>query len=294
MIRPRTIRLVAAFDLYESIRSKKAIALLVLYTLTALAFCWGFIEVLNRLMAELAERLGEQATAQLLQSEELVDVITDVVDDRTVAKELLSIPPLALFYGALVTNLMPVVIVLTSADCISAEVASGKVRFALFRADRLDWALGKLAGQVLLMCVGILIGAVAAYLLGAALLDTFEPAKTAWWLLVMSWRSMFYGFAYLGMAMCASMLVRSRFVAIVVGLGLFFTVVVAGVIMHIQALIDKAPAIFNALRQVFPRAHATTIFHPSLTTRLPSMLALTAIGAAFFYVGFMRFNRRDT
>jgi ABC-type transport system involved in multi-copper enzyme maturation permease subunit len=294
MNRLRTIRLVAGFDLYESLRSKKAIALLALYTLAALAFCWGFIEVLNRAMAELADRLGQEATAQLLQSEELVDVLEDVVEDREVARELLSIPPLALFYGALVTNLMPIVIVLTSADCISAEVASGKIRYALFRADRLDWALGKLAGQVLLMCVGILIGGVAAYILGAVMLDTFEPGRTAWWLLVMCGRSVFYGFAYLGMAMCASMLVSGRFVAVVVGLGLFFAVVVAGVIAHIPALINQAPDVMNVVRQIFPRAHSTTLFHPSITKRLPSMLALTAIGAAFFYLGFLRFSRRDT
>lgn len=295
MIRLRTIRLVAGFDLYESLRSRKAIALLLIYTVAALAGSALFIQLLNRVMVELADNLGKEATAQLLESDELVEVIAKLVDnDETVARALLSVPPLALFYGWLATNFMPLVVVLTSTDAISGEVAAGSVRYALFRADRLDWALGKLAGQTLLMAVGIGLGGIAAFLLGAGMLDTFEAGPTFWWILVMSARSLFYGFAYLGVAMCASQLVKSNAAARALGIAMVFVLSVTGAILQAPFIEKTAPSFIKAIRQVFPNAHSLSLFHPDIAERVPSMVALLCIGAAFFALGFLRFSKRDT
>ena len=295
MINPRSIRLVAGFDLYESLRSKKAIALLLIYTVVALGGSALFIEALNTMMEGLAERLGKEVTAELLASDELVDIIAKLVgNDKTIARELLSVPPLALFYGWLATNFMPLVVVLTSSDAISGEVASGSVRYALFRSSRLDWAIGKLLGQSLLMTVGIAIGAIAAYLLGAAMLDTFEAGSTFMWIIIMAGRSIFYGFAYLGVAMCASMLVKSNAAARAIGIFMVFALSIAGSILQAGPVEDLAPPIIKAVRQVFPNAHSLTLFHPDFVSRLPSMVALLFIGAAYFGLGFLRFSKRDT
>jgi ABC-type transport system involved in multi-copper enzyme maturation permease subunit len=173
-------------------------------------------------------------------------------------------------------------------------VSTGGIRYALFRADRLDWALGKLAGQALLMAVGIGVGGLAAFILGASMLNTFEAGPTFWWIVVMCGRSLFYGFAYLGVALCASQLVRSNAGARAIGIGLMFALVVGGSIVQARFTTSAAPELMNVLKQVFPNAHSLKIFHPSLSTRLPSMLALTFIGAAFFSLGFLRFSKRDT
>lgn len=296
MINPRTIRLVAGFDLYESLRSRKAIALICLYTIAALAGSALFIKLVNEVMMDLTKEFGAAATAKMLESEELVDFVKSrVVDgDEAVAREFLSVPPLALFYGWWASNLLPLVVVLTSADAISDPVASGGIRYAMFRASRIDWALGKLAGQTLLMAVGILIGGLAAFVLGAIMLDTFKAAPTFWWILVMCGRSLFYGFAYLGVALCASQLVRSNAAARALGIVLMFMVVVGGAIVQARFATAAAPELMKVVKQVFPNAHSITLFHPSLSTRLPSMIALTAIGAGFFALGFLRFSQRDT
>ncbi len=295
MIRVRTIRLVAGFDLYESLRSRKAIALLLIYVVAALAGSALFIRALNGVMEELAQNLGKEVTAQLLESDEVVRVIAKLVDgDEEVARSLLSVPPLALFYGWLATNFMPLVVVLTSSDAISSEVASGSARYALFRADRLDWALGKLAGQSLLMAVGIGLGGLVAFALGAAMLDTFEAGPAFYWIVVMSGRSLFYGFAYLGVAMCASQLVRSNAAARALAILMMFVLSVSGAILHAPVVVDTAPGLVKAFRQLFPNAHSLALFHPSLSQQLPAMLALFAIGAAYFGLGFWRFSTRDT
>ncbi len=296
MIHLRTIRLVAGFDLYESLRSRKAIALICLYTIAALAGAALFVKVFNTMMLELADQFGQEATTKMLESDQLVDLIAEklVHNDKTVARELLSVPPLALFYGWWASNLLPLVVVLTSTDAISEPVATGGIRYALFRAGRLDWALGKFAGQTLLMAVGIAVGGLATFILGATSLNTFEASSTLWWIFIMCGRSLFYGFAYLGVAMCASQLVRSNAAARALGIAMMFVLVVGGVIVQAPGLVARAPDLLGAVKYIFPNAHALTLFHPSLMTRLPSMLALMLIGAAYFALGFLRFSERDT
>ena len=274
MIRPRTIRLVAGFDLYESLRSRKAIALIALYTIGAIAGSAFFIEGLNYLTSELHARVGQDMTDAMLESEELLDVVADLVRDRDVAKELLSIPPLALFYGWLATNFMPLVVVLTSSDVISGPVATGSVRYTLFRADRLDWALGKLAGQTLLMAVGILVGGIASFGLGAVFLDFFDPLPTFWWTLIMCGRALFYAFAYLGVSMCASMLVKSNAAARALGIGMVFLLSVGGSLIQSPWIYPHAPDVFDVIKQIFPNGHSLSIFHPSFLRRALSMIGL--------------------
>jgi ABC-type transport system involved in multi-copper enzyme maturation permease subunit len=291
----RTIRLVAGFDLYESLRSRKAIALLLVYLVIAAGGCALFIWLWNEAMQELAERIGGQQNVEtLLKSDEMVDQLAQVMDDnKEMARELLSIPPLALYYLWLATTFMPLVVALTSSDAIASEVSSGSVRYALFRVDRLGWALGKLAGQTLLMVCGILLGAVAAWILGLAMMQGFESGKAVLWLLRMSGRAAFYGFAYLGIAMCASQLVRGPWAARGLGLLFMFLCWLGGSILSIDALKKAAPDATTALSKLFPNGHNQQLFTPDIVDRSVAMLALAIIGSAFFAAGYARFRARD-
>lgn len=294
MSRLRTIGLVAGFDLYESLRSRKALALLLLYLVVALAASAAFSLALNELWSRMTERFGQAASEEILASEQLVKLLAELLgDDEALARTLLTVPPLALFYGWLATTALPLVVVLTSTDAVSGEVASGSVRYALFRTDRLGWACGKLLGQTLLMGLGVLIGALGAFVLGAIMLDRFAPGASAWWLLRMAGRATVYGFAYLGVAMCASMLVRSNAAARGIGLLLVMFCWIGGGILAAPVVERAAPGLITAVRQIFPNAHSASIFRPGLFDRLPGMLALIAIGLGYFGLGYARFSRRD-
>ena len=295
MNRLRTIRLVALFDLYESLRSRKAIALFLLYALVALGFSAIFITVFNRAFRELNAELGTEGVATFLESEKLVDAVAENLfdNDKDLARELLSTPPLALSYLWLATTFIPLVVVLTSADAISSAVHTGSIRFVLFRADRIDWVLGKLLGQTFLMVVGILIGAAATFLLGVAMLDTMEVGRTGWWLLVMTGRASFYGFAYLGVALCASQLVRGPWAARGIAFGLLFLLWVIGGILGSDWAAEAAPKFSNAAHQIFPNAHSLDLYRPDFGSRGVAMAALLLIGGCWFGLGMLRFRARD-
>ncbi len=296
MERLRNIWLVAAFDLLESLRSRKAIALLLLYLVASLGGSAIFIHVLGELRDSIGQELGlmgRMATAALLQSEELVQMIGKLVGDEPLARSLLSIPVLALFYGWFSMTFIPLLVVLTSADAIAGELASGSVRYTLFRIDRLSWALGKLLGQLCLMVLGVALGAAGCYLLGLILLDGFEPLESAWWIARLAGRSAFYGFAYLGVALCASQLVRTPAMARGLGLLLLFFCWLSGNLLQSRTLTDLAPAVVSGARKLFPNAHTLDLWRPEVLDRSVAMLALVLIGLGFFALGFWRLARRD-
>lgn len=298
MTNVRNVGLVAGFDLYESLRSRKAIALILLYVVIAVGGTAIFASIVNKIFEQLSENLGQELGPEmidkLLDSKPVLELVTKLAgNDEALARELLTIPPLALFYGWLTTTFMPLVVVLSSADAVSSEVVSGSARFALFRVDRLGWALGKLLGQTLLMVVGIAVGALACYGIGVLALDHIAAGKTAWWLARMSFRGTFYGFAYLGIAMCASQLVRSNAAARALAIGLAFIASVLGAVFSAPALRAKAPAVIDAIHQLFPNAHSIALYRPELAGRLLGTGALVAIGLAWFSLGYWRFQGRD-
>lgn len=298
MTNVRTVGLVAGFDLYESLRSRKAIALILLYVVIAVGGTAIFASLVNKIFEQISDNLGQQLGPEmidkLLESKPVLELVTKLAgNDEALARELLTIPPLALFYGWLITTFMPLVVVLSSADAVSGEVVSGSARFALFRVDRLGWALGKLLGQTLLMVVGIAVGALACYGIGVLALDHIAPGKTAYWLVRMSFRGSFYGFAYLGIAMCASQLVRSNAAARALAIGLAFFASVLGAVFSAPGLRAKAPAVIDAIHQLFPNAHSIALYRPELAGRMLGTVALVAIGLAWFSLGYWRFQGRD-
>lgn len=290
----QSIRLVASFDLLESLRSRKAIVLLLLYLMGSLGASGIFIRLLIALRERLEEEVGQAVDMkQLMESPGMARVVGGLTGDLDVANAIVTIPPMALFYGWVAMNFVPLLVLFTSSDAISGDLSSGAVRYSLFRTDRVSWALGKLVGQTALMAVGVLVGALACWCTGLIWLDKMPVADTAYWLLRISGRAIVYSFPYLGMAMCASQLTRTRARAGALALVIMFIAAAGGSIVQVEPLVEQAPALFQVLAKLFPSGHHLSLWHPHLSRSLPAMLGLFAIGLAFFALGFWRFARRD-
>lgn len=290
----QSIRLVASFDLLESLRSRKAIVLLLLYLMGSLGASGIFIRLLIALRERLEEEVGRAVDMkQLMESPGMARVVGGLTGDQDVANAIVTIPPMALFYGWVAMNFVPLLVLFTSSDAISGDLSSGAARYSLFRTDRVSWALGKLVGQTALMAVGVLVGAVACWCTGLIWLDKMPVGDTAYWLLRISGRAIVYSFPYLGMAMCASQLTRTRARAGALALLIMFMAAVGGTLVQVKPIVEQAPTLFEALAKLFPSGHHLSLWHPHLSRSLPAMLGLVAIGLAFFALGFWRFSRRD-
>lgn len=292
--RAESIRLVAGFDLLESLRSRKAIMLLALYLLGSLGASGIFIRVVGAVRARLEADVGQKVDIkQIMSSPGMTHVVQSLSGSKEVAKAIVAIPPMAIFYGWLAIHFVPLLVLFTSADAISGDVSSGAVRFSLFRTDRISWAVGKLIGQTCLMAVGVLIGALGCWVMGLIWFDQMAVADTFYWLLRISGRAIVYSFAYLGMVMCASQMARTNARAGGLALLIMFFCWLSGTILLAEPIQKRAPTLTAVLSRLFPAGHHLALWHPSLVHSGGAMLALVAIGLAFFALGFWRFNTRD-
>lgn len=294
MSRLRSIGLVAAFDLRESLSSRKAMVLIALYTLGSLGASAIFIRTLDALRMRLEEEIGQKVDmAQVMAGPGMAKIAGALAGDTELANALVTIPPIALFYGWLAMNFVPLLVLFTSADAVAGDLASGAVRFSLFRTDRISWTLGKLIGQTALMAVGVLAGALGCWAIGMVWLEGMPAADTAYWLLRMSLRTTVYGFAYLGMVLCASQLTSTSIRAGGLALGLMFVASLAGGIVQAPIIAEKSPGLFSALSKFFPNGHYLGLWHPDVARSIGATVGLVFIGLAFFALGFLRFSRRD-
>lgn len=300
---------VALFDLAESLRSKKALALLILYLLGSIAAAVLFVALLTQVEETVASEILAVASSDkpgvlsesLMESEQVLQMVTGLVGDPALAAELLSIPLLALFYGWLSLTFLPLFAALISADTISAHLADGSCRFVLFRIDRLSWALGTFFGQAMLMFGGIVLAGVGVWIVGFIGLNSFEPVETAWWIARLGLRTQTYGMAFLGMVIGASQMTRSVNGSQAMALLGLFGLGVGGAVTG-SAWIQEwgtqwgsfVPVIAQSVHTLFPNAHRLTLWQPDLWTRLPGMLILMCLSVVYFSIGHRFLHKADT
>jgi len=228
-----------------------------------------------------------------MESPELHNVLARLVDDVELADALLHVPPIALVYAWIALTFAPIFVALTSSDAIASELASGSARFALVRTDRASWAAGKLLGQATLLALGLMLGALAAWITGWSRLMSFEPWPTLLWLARYSSVAFCFAFAHLGLVLGTSQLTRSipwsRALGLVALVGAY-----AGHAMLARPRVhDLAPAWMETLQQIFPVEHRLDLWRPDPMQAAPSAVILIALGATYFALGYLRFSRRD-
>ncbi|MCX7825709.1 MAG: ATP-binding cassette domain-containing protein [Verrucomicrobiae bacterium] len=223
----RTLRntwVITLHELADSIRSRRAIVLLILYTLNAIVATLLFVRVLHELENQLEKAAGVTksetvggTTSALWKNRGFREMLSHLVGNRETAEKLLETPPLPLFYGWLSFFYTPLLVMLMSASRISEEIWSGSVRFAMFRTSRLSWCVGKYAGQALQLLVALLLSGLAAWITGWLRMAFFDPGANAAAIMVFSLKAWVYGLAFLGLAMGVSQTIASPHLATAVG-----------------------------------------------------------------------------
>ncbi len=291
---------VAWFELVDALRSRKALALLALYAAASGAGASIFLRVLKEIETNAASLLHVAPTshtgtmtAVLLQSDTFRQMLGRLVGDPKLVDSLAQIPPMALFYGWLTLGLVPALVMLTSTDAIAGELQSGEARYALVRIDRLSWSVGKLFGQALLMALGVTLGGIAVWIVGAAGWAGFEKVQSAIWILRLGARAWIYGFAWLGLALAVSQVTASAALARGLGVCALLGIGILGSLLQWPRIHSKAPVLFDSIRTLFPGAHTMGLWQPVWADRAPSVLLLLALGSAYFALGHRRLAARD-
>lgn len=296
----RDVFVVAGHELGEALRSRRVLIFALLYVGGAVGGTVLFIEFLSGLEAMLADTLAVAQTnrpgaftRELMSSDEAQRFLTRLLDDEALAAELVSIPPLSLFYGWLVMNFCPALVMLTAAESVTTDLSTGAVRFSLVRTARLSFSTGKLVGQAALLGVSVLAGALGVWLVGYFRFEGFAPGDNFLWLLSWSGRGFVYCLSYVGIAVGLSHLTRSVPLSRALGLLSFVLVAILWGLSHLDWVQNNVAPLARALVRLLPVAHERDLWRPELFDRLPALVMLTALAVVYFALGYRFRARRD-
>jgi len=300
MNRPlKTFGIIAGNEITDSARSRRVIVMVLLYVVGAMAATALFIKFLQSVETQLVTSLGLAAprdagsvTATLWKSDMFRRMLTGLAGDRALAEKLLAVPPLALFYGWLSFAFTPVLVMLTASTRIAEEIATGSVRFVMFRAARSQWCLGKFAGQAVQIFGALLLSAAGAWVVGYFRMHSFEPAASARYMLLFAVKAWIYALPFLGLALAVSQLFSTPNLALAFG---FVSLVGMSVLSRVSAWLagDGWRRAWDIVNLLTPGGHRQSLWWGDAAHLLPAIVYLVALALVYLLAGYARFSRRD-
>lgn len=291
----------ALFELFDAVRSRRALVLIILYLIVSLLTMGGTITALGKMEDQLADTLGiEQVegksglvSATLWKSKPFQRLARHVVDDSLIYDDIVGRHPAELLYAWLVFLFVPLMTVLFTSNRVAGDVRSGAVRYMLTRVTRLEWSLGKYLGNAVLILAGLLVGAVAAWgvaawKLSGADIPALLPAMVGWslkaWILSLAW---------LGMALGVSHLFKTPGKADGVALMMLFVFSVASGVLGLISKFEGFAAKLSFLTSLFPSGVEDALWRASFAPVALASLWLITLGLFYLSLGYARFARRD-
>jgi ABC-type transport system involved in multi-copper enzyme maturation permease subunit len=295
----RSVWVSARNELADAVRSRRVAVILILYLGGAMLACNGFVSALRKLENQLSETLALPKAAStgavadaLWRSEFFRQMITNLVGEREVAMQLLSIPPFALIYAWLVLTFTPGLVMLAGAARISTEVDSGSVRFVLTRIPRAAWCLGKFFGQCFQVLLAIALSTIGAWCVARFRLAGISQTDLIPAMILYGGKAWVYSVAFVGVALGISQTVRSPNLAM--ALGFLAWIVLAA--LHVAASHYCGPGwrqLWYPVGLINPMGHLQDLWRLDAAHVVPAIVFLVALSQAYLFAGFAAFGRRD-
>jgi len=295
----RDLLIIARHELADSLRSRRFIVILLLYVAGAMLVCNGFISALHKLEGQLSETLklptassAGVVTEALWKSDTFRQMISHLVGDREVARELLTVPPIALIYAWVAFTFTPALIMLSTPARIAEEVGSGSARFVLCRTSRLAWCLGKFCGQALELVVVLMLSAVGAWLVARVRFYGADDAGLLAAMIIYGWKVWVYALAFIGLALAVSQACRSANLATVLAFVLLLGTIVLGALAQHYGSAGDHPG-WELIRLLLPAGQRLALWRTSPVHVLPAMAHLAALGLVYLLTAHALFARKD-
>lgn len=294
----KQIRIIAGHELTLTIATRRALAAVLLYLVTALLGGIGYVKSLNAMQHEamhlLSAKGGAPAAAETArltrQAYEQLVVFLAGTDGAPVAQSLTDsmIVP-AFLWGSLA--FLPFLVVLTSFDMISSDLQTRSLCYSVLRAPRLAILLGKLLAQALLFIGLSVLASLALIGIAMSLLDQFElgmalPGLIRAWVVLLP-----YAFCYLGLATLCSTSLRQPAVALLAALGLMIALRIFGLFTHVPE--GHAFSALRSLRWLSPSQYQSGLWEAGFAAPAFSAFAYLCFGAGFTLLASRVLEGRD-
>jgi ABC-type transport system involved in multi-copper enzyme maturation permease subunit len=282
----RDAALIAGFDLRESLRTRRALVLVLLYLLIAAAASGIYVQVVRAIEDTLRAAAGAEADVAMAMArdEGYRGVLLFVSGgDATLANHLATYPAMVLIFAWTSLAFLPWFIALTSYDQIAGDLHLRTIRYAALRTSRAAYVAGKLAAQAALVAGVAALGTLPVILIGAVYLPSFDPVANIGSILATWPITLVYSLAVLGIVCFASQMCRSPGAARAVAVGALF----------LAWLSSLGLGAWSVLSPLSPWSWKNGLFHPDVPTRVTAVVACLAICLGFTALGYLRFRKRD-
>ena len=298
----RDVGLVARFELAEAARSRLLLVMVLMFVGAGALGAWGYTRLIGKIEEKAAVALSAPQSAtpgatvgRMREAQSYRDFLRFFLGDAGKADYFARLPPIVVFYGWAAFLFTPWLLLFTSAETIATDVSSRAIRFSLLRTSRLSYALGKAAGQALIL-VGVTgLAALVFFFVAWGRLAAFEPGLTAFWLASYWPRVILYNLPFLAWAMFASMVTASANLARIVSLG---GVVLMSIVHGLTGAswLRKGPvseAALDLLRYLTPFGHNEGLGYPPGGGLPADVIVCLALTVLYFAAGYAVLARRD-
>ncbi|NOZ02057.1 MAG: ABC transporter permease subunit [Deltaproteobacteria bacterium] len=274
--------LIAKFDMGTALRTRRALAAVLLYTLVALAT--------GAILVFIDMKLGRQfqtiraATDLASHAGDKVPSLDEVLSfflhgDKEMARHLLDLPLVVAGFFWVTLTFLPYLVALVSFDIVNSEVRNRSARFVLLRCPRTVLLAGKMLSHGTLFLAVTVISNVALFAYAWSELPGFPIARAGlllfeYWLI-----TIVFGFCYLSLAALVSSLIDSGGLSLVV---LFIVLVAMGTLSMNNTIGFLSPSYFKL-----------GLWSPRLMDVAQNLLAFAGFGCVFLGLAWVRLHRRD-
>ncbi|OVE75678.1 hypothetical protein BVX97_03845 [bacterium E08(2017)] len=295
----RDMWVVGRNELAESVRSRRALVVLILYLAGSVLTCNIIVSVIHKAENSISKALqlppstsAGVVTDALWEHRPFRHAMVEVIGDRRVAMELFEVPPMAMIFSALAFFFTPMLVMLTSSTRISEELSTGSIRFVAVRTSRAAWCLGKYIGQALVLVVVLQLAAIGAWCVFRLRLADLDSLAMAQAMAVYAWKVWLYSLAYIGLALGVSQMTKSPNKAMSVGFLIWFVMAIVQSIASWQ-LKDDGSSLWMFADMLTPMGHSLDMWRLDTAHQLQGAFFLLALGFSYFFGGYLFFARKD-
>lgn len=291
--------MVGRYELADAVRSRRAIVVLVLFLTGGMLACNGVVTVIHKAEVQISEVLGLPAassagvvTDALWEYQGFRRLMIQLIGDRSVALELLSVPPMAMVFSWMLFTFAPILVMLTSSTRISEEIESGSVRFVVLRTSRAAWVAGKFIGQSLLLILALLLAAVGAWCVFRYRLADIDSLTMGRAMIIYVWKVWIYSLSFVGLALGISQLTHSSNKAMSFGFLAWFVLTVLFAVAGMR-LEHGGTQAWQLVTMLVPMGHCLDMWRMDFAHQLQAAFFLMSLGLSYLLVGYIWFSRKD-
>jgi len=294
----RDTALVARWWLARSIRTRGAIALILVFTLVATGGAWIFTRILLEMERAAAAALHVPSTDKpgamldvLKERGDLTEVVQGLIGDPALAEWAMNLPILTIYSFWIALFTVPFLAAAAGAEAISPDIRDRTLRYELVRTGRLELVMGRFAGQALLIAVGLAAASAGVWIVAMIGMVQQPPLLQAVTLAAFLPRLWLWSLPWLGMGVGCSQLRGAvnwcRTLALGAAVGLW---IAYGLTKY--ELAPRVPWLGDLLLPAMPPNWQSSLWGPGVDWVLPGLL-LGVMGCVATLLTFPLFARRN-